>query len=99
MRYKRMKTGGVTSGSSLVSKKLINLAEHIRPDVKLQPIQRPPPAVRNFFPQKDSIQKNLQSHIVYKINCLDCNASYVGKTIRHAITRHIEHGAPKEPPP
>ncbi|CAF3081759.1 unnamed protein product [Rotaria sp. Silwood2] len=33
------------------------------------------------------------------ISCLDCDESYVGKTIRQASRRHQEHGAPQQPKP
>ena len=36
---------------------------------------------------KDKYHKNEKSHVVYKINCCDCNASYVGQTSRKLIVR------------
>ncbi|CAF0823921.1 unnamed protein product [Brachionus calyciflorus] len=33
----------------------------------------------------------MKSLVVYKINCADCRASYIGKTKRHLITRVEEH--------
>ncbi|CAF1659013.1 unnamed protein product [Adineta ricciae] len=83
--------------SIVLGKKLINFVKQTRPDIKLQPIPRPPPSVQQQLPRKDPVQKHLQSHLVYQIQCMDCDATYIGKTIRHAITRHIEHGAPKHP--
>ncbi|EFN73568.1 hypothetical protein EAG_07008, partial [Camponotus floridanus] len=40
---------------------------------------------------KDGLQKDLRSNIVYKINCTDCDASYVGQTGRLLRTRIKEH--------
>ncbi|KYQ56930.1 hypothetical protein ALC60_04134 [Trachymyrmex zeteki] len=40
---------------------------------------------------KDKLDKMDQCDIVYRINCLDCNASYVGQTKRKAETRIKEH--------
>ncbi|CAF1553686.1 unnamed protein product [Adineta ricciae] len=85
--------------SFVLGKKLINFVKQTRPDIKLQPIPRPPLSVQQQLPRKDPIQKDLQSHLVYEIHCKDCDAKYIGKTIRHAITRHTEHGAPKHSHP
>ena len=40
---------------------------------------------------KDKYHKNKNSHVVYKINCCDCDASYVGQTSRKLIVRSKEH--------
>ncbi|CAF2847951.1 unnamed protein product, partial [Rotaria sp. Silwood2] len=58
----------------------------------------PPPAVRQMFKNKDEIPKNLQSNIIYQVNCSSCSASYIGKTTRQACSRLKEHGAPTEIP-
>ncbi|CAF4370272.1 unnamed protein product, partial [Rotaria magnacalcarata] len=50
-----------------LGKKIIDLAKNIRPGLHIQPIPRPPPAMTTFFPQKDKINKNAQSNIVYSI--------------------------------
>ncbi|CAF5046001.1 unnamed protein product, partial [Rotaria magnacalcarata] len=56
-----------------LGKKIIDLAKNIRPDLHIQPIPRPPPTITTFFPQKDKINKNAQSNIVYSISCSDCD--------------------------
>jgi hypothetical protein len=33
----------------------------------------------------------MRSKIVYRINCLDCNKFYIGKTIRQFSQRKLEH--------
>ncbi|CAF1618816.1 unnamed protein product [Didymodactylos carnosus] len=73
----------------------MNLVKKVRPEIHIQPIPRPSPSVSTFFPVKDLILKDLQSHIVYQLNCLDCEASYIGKTIRQIKRRLKEHGAPQ----
>ncbi|CAM2710765.1 unnamed protein product [Rotaria socialis] len=83
--------------TKMLGKKIIDLAKYIRPDLHIQPIPRPPPAITTFFPQKDKINKNAQSNIVYSISCSDCDVGYIGKTIRQASRRHQEHGAPQQP--
>ena len=80
--------------TDILGKKLIKVAESFRPDLNIQPIPRPPPALIRLFQQKDSTNKEAQSNIVYMISCADCNESYIGKTIRQASRRHLEHGAP-----
>ena len=42
---------------------------------------------------KDKYQKNEKSHVVYKINCCDCDASYVGQTSRKLIIRSKDHAS------
>jgi len=40
---------------------------------------------------KDPLPKKTKKHVVYKINCKDCDASYVGQTGRTLGTRINEH--------
>ena len=40
---------------------------------------------------KDRIPDNDKSNVVYKINCRDCDTSYVGQTKRALKTRVSEH--------
>jgi len=40
---------------------------------------------------KDKIEPAMQNGVVYKINCRDCNSSYVGQTKRKLGTRLKEH--------
>ena len=45
----------------------------------------------NLFRFKDSIPKELRSHIVYKFLCSNCNITYYGETERHLNVRSGEH--------
>ena len=56
----------------------INVQVHIKPFRTLRRILSHP---------KDRIPDDDKSTIVYKINCRDCNASYVGETVRALRTR------------
>jgi len=47
--------------------------------------------INTFFKIKDLTPRNLQSHVVYEVKCAECNARYIGKTIRHIETRLNEH--------
>ena len=40
---------------------------------------------------KDKIKKEDLSNVVYKVNCQDCNYSYVGQTKRKLKTRLKKH--------
>ena len=79
--------------SEILGKRMINLAKSINPQIHIQPIQRPPSSISKYFPIKDPIPKLLKSNVVYKLNCLDCESSYIGKTIRQTCRRIQEHGA------
>ena len=40
---------------------------------------------------KDKTDNDNQANVVYKINCKDCNTSYVGQTSRRLQVRAKEH--------
>ena len=40
---------------------------------------------------KDLLHNHMKSGVVYKINCLDCNALYIGQTSRQLKKRMYEH--------
>jgi len=40
---------------------------------------------------KDKIPNDSKSEVIYKINCKDCNKSYIGQTKRFIRTRTNEH--------
>lgn len=40
---------------------------------------------------KDSVPRLQRTNVVYKIDCADCDASYVGQTSRRLSTRISEH--------
>ncbi|CAF3014113.1 unnamed protein product [Rotaria sp. Silwood2] len=79
-----------------LSKDLKKLAKKVKPTTKVITVARPPPAVRQMFKNKDEIPKNLQSNIIYQVNCSSCSASYIDKTTRQACRRLKEHEAPTE---
>ena len=45
----------------------------------------------DLFRFKDSIPKELRSHIVYKFLCSNCNVTYYSETERHLNVRSGEH--------
>ena len=44
-----------------------------------------------LLPLKPQIEKEMRSFLVYHITCPRCNASYVGQTMRHLLSRFNEH--------
>ena len=71
-----------------------HLSSQLRPDLDIRFFTKAPPAIQTFFRNKDPIVKHMQSNIVYSIQCNEGDQLYIGKTIRHAMTRLCEHGAP-----
>jgi len=46
---------------------------------------------QHFFHNKDKLSPNVSSSLVYKFQCEQCNACYIGETRRHLQTRIKEH--------
>ena len=64
-----------------------HLSSQLHPDLDIRFFTKPPPPIQTFFRNKDPIAKHMQSNIVYSVQCNDCDQFYIGKTIRHAMTR------------
>ncbi|CAF3715913.1 unnamed protein product [Rotaria sp. Silwood1] len=79
--------------TEILGKRIINLAKSINPQIHIQPVQRPSSSISKYFPTKDPIPKLLRANIVYKLDCSNCESSYIGKTIRQTYRRLQEHGA------
>ncbi|CAF1567373.1 unnamed protein product, partial [Rotaria sp. Silwood1] len=80
------------------TREITKVAMKIKPNTQVIAIPRPPQAVRQFFKNKDDTPKDLQSNLIYEVNCTDCSATYIGKTVRQACQRLKEHGAPSNVP-
>ncbi|CAF1655644.1 unnamed protein product [Adineta ricciae] len=65
---------------------MIKLNKAIDPNVDLQPIQRPSSSLSQYFPLKDSVAKLVKSRVVYKLNCSDCDATYIDDQIEIKTT-------------
>ena len=52
--------------------------------------------IGDMFPYKDRMPFMMNSHLVYKINCDACSASYFGKTIVTLDERFYKHLITKE---
>ena len=44
-----------------------------------------------LFRFKDTLNKKIQSDLLYRYSCSSCNATYYGKTYRHFFRRAAEH--------
>ena len=76
-------------------KNLSRLVEDYFVNTKLRVIFESPSEIGKFFPYKDKPPLELQSGLVYRLNCQDCDSFYIGKTSRHLKTRMNEHKAGK----
>ena len=66
---------------------IVNSTKSINPLIHVQPVQRPSSSISKYFPTKGLVPKLLKSSVVYKIDCFDCEATYIGKTIRQTYRR------------
>ena len=57
----------------------------------LKVVFQSPYKLHTLFRFKDTLNKKIRSHLVYRYSCSSCNATYYGKTYRHFFTRAAEH--------
>ena len=70
---------------------LENLIKKFYKTVKLKVVFETANDIGKCFPFKESLPKHMQSHVVYHLKCLDCDADYIGKTSRQIERRFEEH--------
>ena len=71
--------------------RLCKLIAKYLPACKLKVVFKCDTRISSFFKFKDRVIKSLRSKVVYKFTCGGCNASYIGKTMRHLNVRASEH--------
>ena len=71
--------------------RLYNCFNKTLPQCNIKVIFQSKNHLSNLFRFKDSIPKELRSHIVYKFLCSNCNITYYGETERHLNVRSGEH--------
>ena len=71
--------------------RLYNCFNKTLPQCNIKVIFQSKNRLSNLFRFKDSIPKELRSHIVYKFLCSNCNITYYGETERHLNVRSGEH--------
>ena len=69
---------------------LNRLFTSVQPHIELKFIARPSTRLLHVFSVNDRVSLRLRSH-VYFFTCRSCEASYVGETCRHLLTRASEH--------
>lgn len=82
--------------SNKLQKSLLSLFSNTYPQVDLRFIFRTTWRISNLFSYKDNIPTRLKSFVVYRVQCTNCDAFYVGKTKRHMATRFKEHQNPRK---
>jgi hypothetical protein len=78
-------------GADEIKKEITNFVLKSFPQVDFQFAFKSHSTIARSFSFKDPIDKDMRSKIVYRINCLDCNKFYIGKTIRQFSQRKLEH--------
>ena len=77
--------------SSNLKRKLRTCFKYSLPQCNIKVILKSTNRLSSLFRFKDVIPKELQSHLVYKFSCGNCNITYYGKTERHLDVRSSEH--------
>ena len=71
--------------------RLYNCFNKTLPQCNIKVIFKSKNRLSNLSQFKDSITKELRSHIVYKLLCSNCNITCYGETERHLNVRSGEH--------
>ena len=77
--------------NSDIKKELRKLVSENYPQLSLRIIFANTFTIRSFFNFKDRVPTELLSNLVYRFNCSQCQATYIGETSRHLHTRMSEH--------
>ena len=57
----------------------------------LKVVFQSPYKLHTLFRFKDTLDKKIRSHLVYRYSCSSCNATYYRKTYQHLFSRAAEH--------
>ena len=74
-----------------IKRQLTRLVSSAAPWIKLQVVFKASVKLSILTKVKSQIPLLSNSHVVYKVNCLDCNEFYVGMTCRRLQQRMKEH--------
>ena len=81
----------ISQQSLALKKRLTKLFSTTYPKAKLKTIFKSGTKLGNLFSFKDRSPFIIQSLVLYQFSCSSCNATYIGKTKRHLLTRTCEH--------
>ena len=79
------------SGNAIIQRKLRTCFKNSLPQSNVKIVLKSTNRLSSLFRFKDVIPKELQSNLVYKFSCGNCNITYYGKTERHLNVRSSEH--------
>lgn len=74
-----------------IKKNLLNIFRECAPGIRLKIVFSSPNRLRNNFPFKERLPREMNSMIIYKFTCSACNSTYIGETKRHFMVRSHEH--------
>ena len=78
--------------SEIIARKIQNLVKENFNKINLRIAFKAPATLADHFPFKDKVtDPKQQSNVIYHIKCNDCNADYIGKSIRICNIRMKEH--------
>jgi hypothetical protein len=90
-KYKYVQIPYIGAPSYIYGKRLKSIIQQYNPTSDLRVIYKTTNETRRYFPTKDKLKTNQKSEVVYQISCLECNKTYIGKTIRQSYRRLNEH--------
>ena len=79
------------SSNKLLSSDISEICKRFYPQLDVKIIFKNSFSVSSFFNYKDKVLPLVQSSLVYKYSCGQCDATYIGETSRHLKTRLAEH--------
>ena len=74
-----------------IRKQIVTLLKKNIPSCRVKFLFKTKRRLSHFFKFKDTTPKCLQSHLVYKLQCNDCNVIYYGLAERHSKVRAYDH--------
>ena len=74
-----------------IKKDYVNFLEKFYPQIDFKFIFSNNFTIKSCTSHKESLPRTLESGIVYQYNCGDCNATYIGSSIKALRTRICEH--------
>ena len=77
--------------SHTLARKLSQVVNTNYSTVQFNPVFTTAKRLGSFFQYKDKMPDPLRSSVIYKYSCGNCNATYIGKTLRNLSIRTDEH--------